>query len=447
MKEFPLTLACLIASAVVSAETLPGAQWRCPEAPPAGPVSTVEVSVDFRAPSPVSHSMVGFVHGADADTPGKDLLEPLAPSLWRSGKWDDRMHDRVRSMSAREIMVMSDGWGYPPRGRHKWPYEDPGGWSKFVETIVRRPKQKDYLWEVWNEPDHRAFWGAPDSPEMRKKLFETYVSAFKSARRVNPAAQVGGPAITHFQPKYLEEFLQYAEDHGAEVNFLTWHDAGVEDVPGMPSRVRAARAMVEKHPALRTRAIFADEAISKCAAYWPGDTVGFFYYAEKSGVDGTARTCWGEPGVNPDNCYNNTLEGLLEPKTFKKRSVWWAYKAYADGWRSRVASEVQDEQSEAARRVGVLASASQVVIGYMEYRSSPATTNVALTLKGVAADAGYRLERIPLEDPERKPFGAMEAVRQGKLDPGPDGTAKLSIDGIKLHDAYVLTLVPGSSLK
>ena len=43
------------------------------------------------------------------------------------------------------------------------------GWLVFVETAINRYKDRIKYWEVWNEPNHRNYWGAPpNGPDYGK---------------------------------------------------------------------------------------------------------------------------------------------------------------------------------------------------------------------------------------------------------------------------------------
>ena len=64
-------------------------------APPAAPSV---VTVDYACPVKTVHSMVGFLHAADAATPGDDRLLPLHPVLWRIGHLWMNNRDRLREL-------------------------------------------------------------------------------------------------------------------------------------------------------------------------------------------------------------------------------------------------------------------------------------------------------------------------------------------------------------
>jgi hypothetical protein len=108
-------------------------------------------------------TMVGFVHGMDMRKPVDELIDPLAPELWR-GKLRDVPYKRVEELGGRYTYVLSDRWGYPGAGVRP-PYEDFGAWRRFVRKTARGARRgKDVLWDIWNEPNEPHFWqGTPSS--------------------------------------------------------------------------------------------------------------------------------------------------------------------------------------------------------------------------------------------------------------------------------------------
>lgn len=123
------------------------------------------------------------------------------------------------------------GWAYPPN--------DYGKWSQlvfqFVVHLRRRygdDEVKDWLWEVWNEPDI-AYWQG--TAEEYFKLYDFSVDAIV---RALPEARVGGPDSTgpaspraaEFLGKFLEHCAHqrnYASGKtGSRLDFVSFHPKG-----------------------------------------------------------------------------------------------------------------------------------------------------------------------------------------------------------------------------
>ncbi len=105
------------------------------------------------------------------------------------------------------------GWTYPPKDEAKW--------SKLVEVYAAHLRDrygaqvKDWLWEVWNEPDI-SYWRG--TPEQYDRLYDLSAAAIRKAL---PGAKIGGPEATGIS-EHSEPFLRQFLDHCAHgVNAAT----------------------------------------------------------------------------------------------------------------------------------------------------------------------------------------------------------------------------------
>jgi xylan 1,4-beta-xylosidase len=121
------------------------------------------------------------------------------------------------------------GWTYPPKDEAKW--------SKLVEVYAAHLRDrygaqvKDWLWEVWNEPDI-PYWRG--TPEQYDRLYDLSAAAIRKAL---PEAKIGGPEATGIS-EHSEPFLRQFLDHcahgvnaatggtGAPLDFISWHPKG-----------------------------------------------------------------------------------------------------------------------------------------------------------------------------------------------------------------------------
>jgi xylan 1,4-beta-xylosidase len=81
----------------------------------------------------------------------------------------------------------------------------------------------------------------------------------------------------------------------------------------------------------------------------PGAAVGYFSELESAGADVAIKSCWPDSSGRV-NCEGQTLDGLLDWDTGRPRSLWYTWRAYADGRSRRVRSLARDQ------RIAVLAS-------------------------------------------------------------------------------------------
>jgi len=86
-------------------------------------------------------------------------------------------------------------------------------WSAAVEKIVARQKEAGIrTWEVWNEPNIKAFWSPEPNPEEYAQLL---IATYKAIKRADPGATVlgcglAGPNGAQHRPPYefVEEILK-----------------------------------------------------------------------------------------------------------------------------------------------------------------------------------------------------------------------------------------------
>jgi xylan 1,4-beta-xylosidase len=413
-------------------------------AAPAQAAHVQSVRVGFGKPLATAN-LVGFVHGKDPRRPGDEMIEPLAPALWR-GKLRDVPYQRVQDVGGRYTYVLSDRWGYPGTGQRP-PYEDFGAWERFVRKTARASRRgKDVLWDVWNEPNEGHFWqGTPE------QLYETYRIAENVLRQeIGPDVIVGGPSTLGWRSDWIVGLLEWCLARGCQVNVLSWHELTSGPIPAIRDRLRFARQSLlesSRYAPLNIRELHVNEAGIAADQYRPGELLGVMHYLEAGRADAAARTCWDEVSGG-SNCYSDTLAGLLVPRTFEPRSTWWATKAYADGAGSRVLTRFSDPHL-----VGLASSRSdaprtaQLLIAHTRGHAAQ-ELDVRVTFRRLGA-LGFlrgkhklrvRIERFP--DSGELPLTAPRGRRPAVL-PIEDGEATLVLHDVRMHEAYRLRLAAG----
>jgi xylan 1,4-beta-xylosidase len=387
-------------------------------------------------------TMVGFVHGMDMRKPVDELIDPLAPELWR-GKLRDVPYKRVEELGGRYTYVLSDRWGYPGAGVRP-PYEDFGAWRRFVRKTARGARRgKDVLWDIWNEPNEPHFWqGTPE------QLYETYRIAENVLREeIGPDVVVGGPSTFGWRSDWVVGLLDWCRTYGCQVNVLSWHELTSGSIPAIADRLRFARAALldsGAYSALNISEIHVNEVGIAADQYRPGELLALMHYLEAGGADAAARTCWDDVGGG-NNCYNDTLDGLLVPRTFEPRSTWWATRAYADGAGSRVLTRFSDPHV-----VGLGSSRSdaprtaQLLIAHMRGHNAQ-QVDVKVTFRRLDR-LGFlrgerrlrvRIERFP--DNGELPLAAPRG-RRGALVSIAHREATLTLHNVRMHEAFRLRL-------
>ncbi len=82
---------------------------------------------------------------------------------------------------------------------------------------------KKWYFEIWNEPNHPAFFA---EHKDINKYFELYDSAARAVKRVNPEFKVGGPATAGLA--WVKETIDHCRSNGLPLDFISTHYYGVE---------------------------------------------------------------------------------------------------------------------------------------------------------------------------------------------------------------------------
>ena len=91
----------------------------------------------------------------------------------------------------------------------------------FTRATVERYKDEIDYWEVWNEPNHRNYWGGePDGKEYGRLLVETA----KLIKRVDPGCKVIGGSTAGIDPKFTDDFLSVGSD--SLIDIISYHNYG-----------------------------------------------------------------------------------------------------------------------------------------------------------------------------------------------------------------------------
>ncbi|MFY7806162.1 MAG: GH39 family glycosyl hydrolase [Limnoraphis robusta] len=399
------------------------------------------VAIDFGVPQTGIHSMSGFLYGIGDSKPPNNMLSPLQPKFWRTSTLNH--YPKITALGSQFQLLLSDTWGYgKPRG---WPYEDYSKWEEHVRKIAQQHKDKKMIWDVWNEPDLKdPFWRG-----SRSQFFETYKRAYTVIRQeLGPNVMIGGPSIAKYDQGFLREFLDYCKNNNLEVNFIAWHELNDQEITRINDHVNEVRRSFVQNPnyqSLKIQKIYINEIVGPIAQYRPAEILGYLAYTEQSRVDGACKACWEPVAGGRNNCFNESLDGLVTPEQSAPRAAWWVYKAYADGFSSRVKSESSNPRVVALASQSNPQNQAQILFGYFEQGASPGKATVVLTLRNLQqlniAREGkpltFAVQRIP--DSGEKVITQLEKVRQEQITVN-NQIVRLTIPNLQLHESYLLTI-------
>jgi xylan 1,4-beta-xylosidase len=96
-------------------------------------------------------------------------------------------------------------------------------WAELMRRLVRhwtecygRAEVRQWYFEVWNEPNLRAFWAG-----TREQYFELYRHTVEAIKSVDAELRVGGPATA--ANAWLPEFLDFCRRSKLPVDFVSTH--------------------------------------------------------------------------------------------------------------------------------------------------------------------------------------------------------------------------------
>jgi len=188
---------------------------------------------DWQAHLRVCHNELGFryvrFHGLLSDDMG--TLVRTREGLIDSFLNADRIFDFLLSIGMKpfvELSFMPEALASGPTTVFKYrgnvtPPRRYGQWAAFIKRLVSHwidrygiREVADWFFEVWNEPNLRAFWTG-----TRKDYFELYRATASAIKEVDPSLRVGGPSTA--RDGWIDEFIHFCETSGAAVDFVSTH--------------------------------------------------------------------------------------------------------------------------------------------------------------------------------------------------------------------------------
>jgi len=123
-------------------------------------------------------------------------------------------------LSTYDDSKLAEIYGYRPEP----PIKDSIAMKAFLEftrAVVERYKDKIDYWEVWNEPNHRNYWGAtPDGKEYGRLLVKTA----QIIREIDPNCKIIGGSMAGINPKFADDFLSVGSD--TLIDIISYHNYG-----------------------------------------------------------------------------------------------------------------------------------------------------------------------------------------------------------------------------
>jgi hypothetical protein len=92
-------------------------------------------------------------------------------------------------------------------------------WLRYVEAVVTHAQDRVTHWEIWNEPNHYAYWGGPPNAADYGRLVRLTAARIKA---IQPQAVIIAGAQAGLDAKYTAGFL--AEDTARQIDIVSFHN-------------------------------------------------------------------------------------------------------------------------------------------------------------------------------------------------------------------------------
>lgn len=332
------------------------------------------VTIDFSRPLLHKNPYTGFLLSLDGSEPNDSLIMPLKPSFWRVIHLD--RSQKIRDNKSNVHFIIGDVWRLEYAIKGKSPLQDIERWDNYVKkTIANIPKEyaSSYFIELWNEPDQYLFW-----EYTKEELFELYLHTSRIIKSYSSLINIGGPSVSECNKKFILDFLKFAEQKNAPVDFFTWHELSVKELNKISTNIafvkREAAKLYTRNKNLKNN-VYISEYGGQSQQYDLNYNFTYLHYLLKADVAGASKSCW-DDGVN-NNCWNSSIDGLLDEKK-KPRAIWYMYRLFAEGIDKYY--KVEDSGSNALVLVSKVGETYRILISRNQTKSFTDIKQSRLTL-------------------------------------------------------------------
>ena len=116
------------------------------------------------------------------------------------------------------------------------PPRDYAKWDALITALVHHWTQrygadevKTWRFEIWNEPNLRAFWQPPQDVSAHDAYFELYEHTARAIHAVNHSYIVGGPGSAG--PAWTKDLIDFAKQKDLPLDFISFHSYGLGGGP------------------------------------------------------------------------------------------------------------------------------------------------------------------------------------------------------------------------
>jgi hypothetical protein len=280
-------------------------------------IVTVDLSVNN---GPATNRASGFLHGMNSTTPSPTLVNPLKPKFFRGDvdfTQDSGTYGRISSLSATPIWVLGDSWISAGNARTV-SSSTMSAWNTLVANTVRNAiaKGQTFQWDIWNEPDLTEYWTGTEADYLAM-----WQNAVNTIRGIDPNQIIVGPSTCcSAWSAWPTDLMVFAKANNVLPNIVTLHE--FSGSAGLATDMAAAKSFLAANDPSVTL-VEATEMVDQGTTYLPGGNMKYIAAVERSQIQGAMHACWN------NDCWDNSLDGLIGTDGATIHAVWYAYQAYA----------------------------------------------------------------------------------------------------------------------
>ncbi|MCC8022675.1 MAG: carbohydrate-binding protein, partial [Clostridiales bacterium] len=269
----------------------------------------------------------GYLYGiAEPDVPDSAMLESVGISTLTTKPAGGLQHpigdvtqvaDSFFAAGGKQIIVyiqdMYDTWYYE--------YDGMDAYLARLEETVTEMADLEYsdrlVYGIFNEMDNGKWFGNYSRKGNREEFYAAWKEAFDLVRRIDPHAQIGGPAFAHYNQNWMEEFLTFCRDNDCVPDLIIWHELDSHSIYRWTDHYEGYREM-EADLGLSELPICINEYGRMSDNGNPGQMVKYIAALEDSKVEG-CLAYW----RLANNLNDVAADGNMP------NSNWWLYRWYA----------------------------------------------------------------------------------------------------------------------
>lgn len=403
---------------------------------------TVDVSQNT---GDIKHGASGFLYGIGSPgVPNLNMLAPLSPQAIAQKAPDGLQHPNGDALKVAPEFVEAGGKEiqiYMQDIYKNWPYENLGmdDYLSKIDTMVPKvvadPNHSKFVYVPFNEPDGIWYQGLfQTGSDAQKKFFADWKTAYQRIRSLDPNARIGGPTTSVYNAKFMEDFMNFAQQNNVVPDEIIWHELNNDFFTDWYNHYNHYRG-VEQKLGISKLPIAINEYARPSDLGIPGELVQWVTRLENSKVNGMLAY-WSAAG---------TLNDLVTQNN-KPTGGWWLYKWYGEMTGHTVATTPTATTGSFQGLATVDDAKKQVrVLFGGSYPDDTYSTNIAV--KGLSANTyGQRVHATVwgVDSTGTSPSSGPYVVQEGDYNIS-NGQINVPLSNLKAKSAYQLIITPDTS--